>query len=95
MKKIVCREFGDIYCITVDAKGRMRGNRVEVTDDAVLAVMEHMASMALDKKPFDGKAEIEINGFKLVFDATGVERFMMNKRGCCIVDRKGEYQWLD
>lgn len=42
MKKVVCREFGDIYCITVNSKGRMRGNRVEVTDDAVLAVMEHI-----------------------------------------------------
>ena len=77
MKKLVCGEFGDIYYATVDAKGRMRrGNREEVTDDAVLAVMEHMASMASDKKPFDGKAEIEINGFKLMFDATNVERYM-------------------
>ena len=76
MKKFVCGEFGAIYYATVDAKGRMRGNREEVTDDAVLAVMEHMASMASCKKPFDGKAEIEINGFKLVFDATSVERFM-------------------
>ena len=42
MKKVVCREFGDICCITVDAKGRMHGDRVEVTDDAVLAVMEHI-----------------------------------------------------
>ena len=76
MKKLVCGEFGNIYYATVDAKGRMRGNREEVTDDAVLAVIEHMASMASDKKPFDGKAEIEINGFKLMFDATGVERYM-------------------
>ena len=93
MKKLVCGEFGDIYYATVDAKGRMRGNREEVTDDAVLAVMEHMASMASDKKPFDGKAEIEINGFKLTFDATGVERFM-NKYGCSIAKRKEDFQWL-
>ena len=73
---MVCGELRDSYYATVDAKGRMRGNREEVTDDAVLAVMEHMASMASDKKPFDGKAEIEINGFKLMFDATGVERYM-------------------
>ena len=92
MREDVRESLADLLRQSLTAKG---GNRVEVTDDAVLAVMEHMASMALDKKPFDGKAEIEINGFKLVFDATGVERFMMNKRGCCIVDRKGEYQWLD
>ena len=93
MKKIVCREFSDIYCITVDTKGRMRGNRINVTDDAVLSVMEHMASMALDKKPFDGKAEIKINGFKLIFDATDVEQFM-NRRDFSIMNRKDGFQWL-
>ena len=93
ISRCACGEFGDIYYATVDAKGRMRGNREEVTDDAVLAVMEHMASMASDKKPFDGKAEIEINGFKLTFDATGVERFM-NKYGCSITNRKEDFQWL-
>ena len=76
MKKLVCGTFGTIYFANVDSTGRMIGNRVEVTDDAILAVMEHMASMASDKKPFDGKAEIEINGFKLMFDGTGVERYM-------------------
>lgn len=81
MKKLVCGEFGDIYYATVDAKGRMRGNREEVTDDAVLAVMEHMASMASDKKPFDGKAEIEINGFKLTLDCSGNEGFMVRHSG--------------
>lgn len=76
MKKLVCGIFGNIYFAKVDSTGRMIGNRVEVTDDAILAVMEHMASMASDKKPFDGKAEIEINGFKLMFDGTGVEQYM-------------------
>lgn len=81
MKKLVCGEFGDIYYATVDSKGRMRGNREEVTDDAVLAVMEHLASIAGDKKPFDGKAEIEINGFKLILDCTGNEGYMARHGG--------------
>ena len=32
--------------------------------------------LAIAKKPFDGKAEIEINGFKLSIDGTGNQRFM-------------------
>lgn len=81
MKKIVCGEFGDIYYATIDAKGRMRGNRAEVTDDAIIAVMEHMASEAGSKRQFDGKYTIEINSFKLTLDCSGNESFMARHSG--------------
>ena len=57
-------------------KGIMVGQRVEVTESAVEAVMEKLCYMAESKKTFDGKAEIEINGFKLSIDGTGNPRFM-------------------
>ena len=48
---------------------------------AVEAVMERLCWMAESKKPFDGKAEIEINGFKLSIDGTGNQRFMKKHGG--------------
>ena len=38
--------------------------------------MDKLSWLAIAKKPFDGKAEIEINGFKLNIDGTGNPRFM-------------------
>lgn len=76
MKKLCCGVFGTIYYAAVDAKGRMRGNREDVTDDAVMAVMEHLASKASEQKPFDGTATIEINGFKLTLDGRCNKNFM-------------------
>lgn len=37
--------------------------------------------MARNKKPFDGKAEVEINGFKLSIDCTGNPMFMKDYGG--------------
>ena len=50
--------------------------KVDVTESAVEAVMERLCYMAENKKPFDGKAEIEINGFRLSIDCTGNPMFM-------------------
>ena len=46
MKKIVCGCFGNIYYATILKDGLMsdRG-RIEVTDDAINAVIDHLAAM--------------------------------------------------
>lgn len=38
--------------------------------------MDKLSWLAVTKKPFDGKAEIEINGFRLSIDGTGNPSFM-------------------
>lgn len=66
-KRLCCGFRGKIYYTDVNEKeGIMVGQRVEVTDSAVEAVMEKLCYMA----------EIEINGFKLSIDGTGNPRFM-------------------
>lgn len=76
-KRLCCGFRGRIYYTNVnEKKGIMVGQKVDVTESAVEAVMEKLCYMAESKKPFDGKAEIEINGFKLSIDGTGNPRFM-------------------
>lgn len=52
------------------------GQKIDLTEDAVLAVMGKLSQQAILKEPFDGKAVLEINGFKLLFDGTGNPKFM-------------------
>lgn len=52
------------------------GQKIDLTDDAVVAVMDKLSWLAIAKKPFDGKAEIEVNGFRLSIDGTGNPGFM-------------------
>lgn len=81
-KRLCCGFLGKIYYANVnEEKGIMVGQRVEVTDSAVEAVMEKLCMMAEEKKPFDGKAEIEINGFRLSIDGTGNSHFMEKNVG--------------
>lgn len=76
-KRLCCGFRGKIYYTNANEKeGIMVGRRVEVTDSAVEAVMEKLCMMAEEKEPFDGKAEIEINGFRLSIDCTGNPKFM-------------------
>lgn len=76
-KRLCCGFRGRIYYTNVnEEKGIMVGQKVDVTESAVEAVMEKLCYMAESKKPFDSKAEIEINGFKLSIDGTGNPRFM-------------------
>lgn len=76
-KRLCCGFHGKIYYTNVnEEKGIMTGQKVDVTESAVEAVMERLCWMAESKKPFDGKAEIETNGFKLIFDGTGNSWFM-------------------
>jgi len=51
MKKLVCGCFGNIYYATILKDGLMsdRG-RVDVTDDAINAVIDHLHSMELYEK---------------------------------------------
>lgn len=56
MKKIVCGCFGNIYYATILKEGLMSDvNRVDVTDDAIDAVLQHIISMEkFDKEGFAG-----------------------------------------
>ena len=80
-KKLFCSPLGKIYYTNVNDKGIITGQKIDLTDDAVVAVMDKLSWLAVAKKPFDGKAEIEINGFKLIFDGTGNSWFMKNYGG--------------
>ena len=81
-KRLCCGFLGKIYYTNVnEEKGIMTGKKVEVTESAVEAVMERLLYIAESKKPFDGKAEIEINGFILSIDGTGNQRFMEKHGG--------------
>lgn len=76
-KRLCCGFLGHIYYANVnEEKGIMTGQKVDVTESAVEAVMDKLSWLAAAKKPFDGKAEIEINGFKLSIDGTGNSGFM-------------------
>lgn len=80
-KRLCCGFLGKIYYANVnEEKGIMTGQKVDVTESAVETVMERLCYMAESKKPFDGKAEIEINGFRLSIDCTGNPRFMGKHR---------------
>lgn len=74
-KHLCCSPFGEIYYTNVDDKG-ITVRKIDLTEDAVIAVMDKLSWLAVTKEPFDGKAEIEINGFKLSIDGTGNPRFM-------------------
>lgn len=81
-KRLCCGFLGHIYYANVnEEKGIMTGQKVDVTESAVEAVMEKLCYMAEIKKPFNGKVEIEINGFKLSIDGTGNPGFMKKYGG--------------
>lgn len=46
MKKVVCGCFGTIYYATILKSGRMSSDKVDVTDDAINAVVEHIMQMS-------------------------------------------------
>ena len=75
-KRLCCSAFGKIYYANVNNKGIITGQKIDLTDDAVVAVMDKLSWLAIAKKPFDGKAEIAINGFRLSIDCTGNPIFM-------------------
>lgn len=75
-KHLCCSAFGKIYYANVNNKGIITGQKIDLTDDAVVAVMDKLSLLAIAKKPFDGKAEIAINGFRLSIDCTGNPIFM-------------------
>lgn len=79
-KRLCCSAFGKIYYAKVNDRGIITGQKIDLTEDAVVAVMNKLSWSAILKEPFDGKAELEINGFKLIFDGTGNARFMEEHR---------------
>lgn len=78
MKKLVCGCFGNIYYATILKDGLMsdRG-RVEVTDDAVNAVIDHLAAMTrYEKEGVSGYDIPKIHGGELrlrLYDADKYE----------------------
>lgn len=75
-KRLCCSAFGKIYYAKVNDKGIITEQKNDLTEDAVVAVMDKLSLLAIAKKPFDGKAEIAINGFRLSIDCTGNPIFM-------------------
>ena len=75
-KHLCCSAFGKIYYAKVNDRGIITGQKIDLTEDAVVAVMDKLSWLAIAKNPFDGMAEIEINDFKLSIDGTGNPRFM-------------------
>ena len=75
-KRLCCSAFGKIY-----DRGIITKQKNDLTDDAVVAVMVKLSLLAVAKKPFDGKAEIVINGFRLSIDCTGNPIFMKDYGG--------------
>lgn len=75
-KHLCCTPLGKIYYANVNDKGMFTGQKIDLTEDAIVAVMDKLSWLAVTKEQFDGKAEIEINGFKLLFDGTGNPKFM-------------------
>ena len=59
-KHLCCSAFGKIYYANVNNKGIITGQKIDLTDDAVVAVMDKLSWLAVAKKPFDGKAEIDM-----------------------------------
>ncbi|WP_293725271.1 hypothetical protein [Phascolarctobacterium succinatutens] len=80
-KHLCCSALGKIYYANVNDKGIITGQKIDLTEDAIVAVMDKLSWLAIAKKPFDGKAEIEINGFRLSIDGTGNSHFMEKHAG--------------
>lgn len=80
-KHLCCSAFGKIYYAKVNDRGIITGRKIDLTEDAVVAVMDKLSWLAITKKPFDGKAEIEVNGFRLSIDCTGNPMFMKDYGG--------------
>lgn len=74
-KHLYCSPLGKIYYANVN-EGMVTGQKIDLTEDAVVAVMDKLSWQAILKEHFDGKAELEINGFKLILDGTGNPKFM-------------------
>lgn len=79
-KHLCCSLLGKIYYVNVNDKGIITGQKIDLTEDAEVADMDKLSWLAIAKEPFDGKAEIEINGFKLLFDGTDNPSFMEKYR---------------
>ena len=75
-KRLCCSTFGKIYYAKVNDRGIITGQKNDLTEEAVVAVMDKLSLLAIAKKPFDGKAEIAINGFRLSSACTGNQIFM-------------------
>ena len=80
-KHLCCSAFGKIYYANVNDKGIITGRKIDLTEDAVVAVMDKLSWLAVTKEPFDGKADIEINGFRLSIDCTDNPIFMKEHGG--------------
>ena len=83
MKKIVCGCFGNIYYATILKDGLMSDvNRVDVTDDAIDAVFQHIISMdKFSKEWFAGyiipKKKTDGNVCLCVFD---MDKYELKKK---------------
>lgn len=49
-KHLCCSAFGKIYYANVNNKGIITGQKIDLTDDAVVAVMDKLSCLAVAKK---------------------------------------------
>lgn len=80
MNQLYCDDLGVIYYAEVNDKGEVQRIIEEITFEAIEAVIKHMAIKASDTErfncKFNGKCDIEMDGFVLSFDGTGNKQFM-------------------
>ena len=80
MNQLYCDDLGTIYYAEVNDKGKVQRIIEVLTIEAIEAVIEHMAIKAADterfKCKFNGKYDIEMDGFVLSFDGTGNKQYM-------------------
>lgn len=82
MKKLVCGCFGNIYYAKILKGGLMSSNdRVELTDDAVNAVIDHLASMDMyNKQGFSGYDIPKKNGGELKLRLYDSDKYVLARK---------------
>ena len=80
MKKVVCGCFGTIYYATILKNGLMSDNRVDITDDAIFAVLQHLTcEKGYEENGFYGY-EFKNNGVPINLIAYDRNKYKLVKR---------------
>lgn len=79
MKKIVCGCFGTIYYARILKSGVMSDiDRVDVTDDAINAITDHLAMLdSFTKTKFSGYEIKTHDGKKLMLDLYDMDKYKL------------------
>ena len=83
MKKVVCGNFGTIYYAQILKNGLMsRDNRVDVTDDALRAVTDHIMFMSEYKENdgFSGYEYGKVDGGRIQLVVFDTDKYVLVSR---------------